>query len=343
MGDESGKTDSGEVEKVDFEDVELLIDLKKKAKGKKRKATLLMQRANPPRETSRKSSVPEAVPSKTPTASASVGGSKAKLSRKTANAKLLAEQRYESFSYREIIPERSIDPEADDMWRYLEVIRRGHPEKTVTGLGGYVPEIVKKFYASLPGEMTKDSEVTVSLRGLTADKLSDRRNTWTVTKYLSPCKAALVILSSYNWVPSSHKNVVSVDRTRLSYKIKKGKDASNSKTSSKSGPPPSASRSKPSRKPSSPDKGYVPPHQSLRPVGKFQIIHLGAIACPGEPVDVEEAKIALDGALVSIQQLAVAMEALTSVVSHIAQMVHPRGENEQNPQRSDKERDDQET
>ncbi|KAL0771666.1 hypothetical protein Bca101_036817 [Brassica carinata] len=175
MGDESGKTDSGEVEKVDFEDVELLIDLKKKAKGKKRKATLLMQRANPPRETSRKSSVPEAVPSKTPTASASVGGSKAKLSRKTANAKLLAEQ--------------------------------------------------------------------------------------------------------------------------------------------------SASRPKPSRKPSSPDKGYVPPHQSLRPAGKFQIIHLGAIACPGEPVDVEEAKIALDGALVSIQQLAAAMEALTSVVSHIAQMV----------------------
>ena len=47
------------------------------------------------------------------------------------------------------------------------------------------------------------------------------------------------------------------------------------------------------------------------------------IACPGEPVDVEEAKIALDGALVSIQQLAAAMEALTSVVSHIAQMVHP--------------------
>ena len=167
MGDESGKTDSGEVEKVDFEDVELLIDLKKKAKGKKRKATLLMQRANPPRETSRKSSVPEAVPSKTPTASASVGGSKAKLSHKTANAKLLAEQRYESFSSREIIPERSIDLEADDMWGYLEVIRRGHLEKTVTGLGGYIPEIVKKFYAALPGEMTKDSEVTVSLRGLT--------------------------------------------------------------------------------------------------------------------------------------------------------------------------------
>ena len=122
MGDESGKTDSGEVENVDFEDVELLIDLKKKARGKKRKATLLMQRANPLRETSRKSSVPEAVPSKTPTTTASAGGSKVKVSCRTANADLLSEQRYESFSSREIISERSVDLEADDTWGYLEVI-----------------------------------------------------------------------------------------------------------------------------------------------------------------------------------------------------------------------------
>ncbi|KAF3570138.1 hypothetical protein F2Q69_00059978 [Brassica cretica] len=99
---------------------------------------------------------------------------------------------------------------------------------------------------------------------------------------------------------------------------------------SKSGPPPSASCSKPtkpsepSRRPSSPDKGYVPPYQSPRPAGKFQIIHLRTVAYPGEPIDVEEIKIVLDRALVSIRQLAVAMEALTSVVSQIAQMMHPR-------------------
>ena len=50
------------------------------------------------------------------------------------------------------------------------------------------------------------TEGTLSLRNLT-------------TRYLSPCKAALVILSAYNWVPSSYKNVVSADRARLIYKM----------------------------------------------------------------------------------------------------------------------------
>ena len=110
----------------------------------------------------------------------------------------------------------------------------------------------------------------------------------------------------------------------------------------------------------------MPPYQSPRPAGKFQIIHLRTVAYPGEPIDVEEIKIVLDRALVSIRQLAVAMEALTSVVSQIAQMMHPskssvyfivvtickvfnfectqaRGKNEQDPQRSAEERDNQGT
>ena len=50
------------------------------------------------------------------------------------------------------------------------------------------------------------TEGTLSLRNLT-------------TRYLSPCKAALVILSAYNWVPSSDKNAMSADRARLIYKM----------------------------------------------------------------------------------------------------------------------------
>ena len=100
MADEdSEKIESSEVEEVDVEDVKLLID----------PATPSMQRTNPERKTARKLTVPEVVPSKTNTASASAGESKAKTSDKSANAELVAEQRYESLSSREIIPERSVD------------------------------------------------------------------------------------------------------------------------------------------------------------------------------------------------------------------------------------------
>ena len=116
---------------------------------------------------------------------------------------------------------------------------------------------MKEFYAALPGEVTKDLEVIVSVRGLkfefspaainqfldlsplqgdeidvdlTMNEVSNedlasfltegtRELTNLTTKYMSPCKADLVILSAYNWVPSSHKNAVSVDRARLIYKM----------------------------------------------------------------------------------------------------------------------------
>ncbi|CAH8354305.1 unnamed protein product [Eruca vesicaria subsp. sativa] len=78
-----------------------------------------------------------------------------------------ANQRYDSFSTREMIPERSVDLENDDTWGYLEIIKKGHLEKTVTNLGGYIPEIAKEFYAALPGEITRASEekVEVVVRG----------------------------------------------------------------------------------------------------------------------------------------------------------------------------------
>ncbi|KAG2248543.1 hypothetical protein Bca52824_088171 [Brassica carinata] len=114
----------------------------------------------------------------------------------------MAEHRYESFSSREFIQERS----------------KGHLERTVTSLVGYIPEIVKEFYAALPGEITRASKDRMA-DALTIDELADFLTEGTLslrnltTRFLSPCKAALVILSAYKWVPSS---------TRLIYKMFQG-------------------------------------------------------------------------------------------------------------------------
>ncbi|KAF3513902.1 hypothetical protein F2Q69_00004182 [Brassica cretica] len=271
---------------------------------------------------------------------------------------------------------------AEHRWGVLDIIKKGHLERSVTGLVGYIPEIVKEFYAALPGEITRASKdwVEVTVRG--------HRNL--TTRYLSPCKAALVILSAYNWVPSSHKNAVSADRVRLIYKMFPGirvdvgemfyaqilnlavlqkeggkKDTrwlilprtifgvlqtqfelerkSREKLSPvipykkdyrlapSSGPPPSTPRSERTA-----PSGYVPPRQSPRAAGKFQIIHLGSIAAPGQPIDAEEVKLALDMTFEAIQQLATAMQTLTSVGGQIASMLFPRGEEEaDDPQQQD--------
>ena len=89
-----------------------------------------------------------------------------KIKRGLTSAERLAEQRYASFASREIIPERSVDLNSEDTWGYLNIIKKGKLEKTVTGLGGYIPEIVKEFYAALPGEMTRGPEVIVTVREL---------------------------------------------------------------------------------------------------------------------------------------------------------------------------------
>ncbi|KAF3493062.1 hypothetical protein DY000_02053753 [Brassica cretica] len=150
------------------------------------------------------------------------------------------------------------------------------------------------------------------------------------TSSMSPCKAALLVLAAYNWVPSSNKNAVSIDRAKLFYKLfhgvhvdigvlvynqmqhmvlrrpreklvavipykkdprlgeeylknkkeareaekkaqkqtkKKEKSASTSTAAPTSGPPPSTPRSE-----RTDPSGYVPPRQSPRAAGKFQII-----------------------------------------------------------------------
>ena len=99
-GDESEKTESEGVEEVDVEDVELLINIKKKAKSKKRK-------------TSRKST-PSVTETQTSTQPTVAEGSSTRATRKSVNAELMAEHRYESFSSREFIQERSVDLDAED-------------------------------------------------------------------------------------------------------------------------------------------------------------------------------------------------------------------------------------
>ncbi|KAL0704002.1 hypothetical protein Bca4012_070427 [Brassica carinata] len=98
---------------------------------------------------------------------------------------------------------------------------------------------------------------------------------------------------------------------------KKVKSALTSTAAPPSGPPPSTPHSE--RKD---PFGYVPPRQSSRSAGKFQIIHLGSIAAPGQPIDADEATLALDTASAAIQQLATAMQTLTSVVGQIASMLY---------------------
>lgn len=99
---------------------------------------------------------------------------------------------------------------------------------------------------------------------------------------------------------------------------KKGKSASTSTAA----PPPEQSSSNPRpKKPSS--SGYVPPRQSPQSAGKFQIIHLITIPAPGQPIDAEEVKLALDTTSTVIHQLSVAMQTLTSVVGQIANMLFP--------------------
>ncbi|KAF2548067.1 hypothetical protein F2Q70_00021036 [Brassica cretica] len=437
--DDSEKTESEGVEEVDVEDVKFLINIKNKAKNKKRKATTSIQRNNPVRKTSRKST-PSVAETQSPTPPTVAEGSSTRTTRKSVNAELVAEHRYESFSSREIIPERSVDLDTEDTWGFLDIIKKGHLERIVTGLVGvevivrdhrfeFSPTKINEYLNLMP---LSEEEVKAYEKAdaLTIDELADFLTEGTlslrnlITRYLSPCKAALVILSVYNWVPSSHKNVVSADRARLIYKMfhgtrvdvgemfysqilnlavlqkeggkkdmcwlilprtifgvlqtqfemqkkpreklsgvipykkdshlgqiylknqkekreaenkaqrqakKKGKSASTSTAVPPSGPPPSTPRSE-----RTDPSGYVPPRQSPRSTGKFQIIHLGSIAALGQPIDAEEAKLALDTASAAIQQLATAMQTLTSVVGQIASMLYPRGEEEaDDPQQKD--------
>ncbi|KAF2609799.1 hypothetical protein F2Q70_00010330 [Brassica cretica] len=228
---------------------------------------------------------------------------------------------------------------AEHRWGVLDIIKKGHLEGSVTGLVGYIPEIVKEFYAALPGEITRASKdwVEVTVRG--------HRNL--TTRYLSPCKAALVILSAYNWVPSSHKNAVSADRVRLIYKMFPGIRVDvgemfyakilNLAVLQKEG------GKKDTRWLILPRTIFGvlqtqfelerKSREKLSPVIPYKKDYRLA---PGQLIDAEEAKLALDMTSEAIQQLATAMQTLTSIVGQIVSMLFPRGEEEtDDPQQQD--------
>ncbi|KAF2573926.1 hypothetical protein F2Q70_00005159 [Brassica cretica] len=241
------------------------------------------------------------------------------------------------------------------------------------------PAMIDQYFDVSPLE-GEEVEVKATMDEVNSDKLADFLAEGTqemknlTTSSLSPCKAALLVLAAYNWVPSSNKNAASIDRAKLVYKMfhgvrvdigvmvynqkdprlgeeylknqkeereaekkaqrqakKKGKSASTSTASPPSGPPPSTPRTE-----RTDPSGYVPPRQSSRSGGKFQIIHLGSIAALEQPIDAEEAKLALDTASAAIQQLATAMQTLMSDVGQIASMLYPRGEEDaDDPQQQD--------
>ncbi|KAL0759046.1 hypothetical protein Bca101_075196 [Brassica carinata] len=252
--DDSENTNSDEVEEVDVEDVEPSISVKEKEK--KRKAPSSTTQSNPVRKSTRKTSA-SGIKSQTKAKTTPAAAPSEQIKRGLTSAERLTEQRYASFASREIIPERSVHLNSEDTWAYLSIIKKGKLEKTVTGLGGYIPEIVKELYAALPGEMTRGPEVIVTIRGqkyifspavidqyfdasplegeeieveatmdvVNSDELADfltevtREMKNLMTSFLSPCKAALLVLAAYNWVPSSNKNDVSIDHAKLVYKM----------------------------------------------------------------------------------------------------------------------------
>ncbi|KAL0716516.1 hypothetical protein Bca4012_065838 [Brassica carinata] len=243
--DDSETTNSEGVEEVEIEDLE-------KDKGKKRKAPSTVPRDIPVRKSARKSFVSQVKSHTGGTTTHAEASSVKSKGRPTS-----AEHRLESFSSRQIIPERSKQ----------HMLQRRPREKLVAVIPYKDPRLGEEYLNSQEEERK-------------AAKETQRK-----TK-------------------------------------KKGKSASTSTAA----PPPEQSSSNPRpKKPSS--FGYVPPRQSPQSAGKFQIIHLITIPAPGQPIDAEEVKLALDTTSTVIHQLSVAMQTLTSVVGQIANMLFPSGFN----------------
>ncbi|KAL0646606.1 hypothetical protein Bca4012_044897 [Brassica carinata] len=198
----------------------------------------------------------------------------------------------------------------------------------------------------------EEVEVKATMDEVNSDELADflaegtREMKNLTTSSVSPCKVALLMQHMVQRKPreklvhvipykkdprlgeeylKNQKEAREAEKKAQRQAKKKGKSASTSTASPPSGPPPSTPR--PERTDPS---GYVPPRQSSRSAGKFKIIHLRSIAAPGQPIDAEEAKLALDTASAAIQQRATAMQTLTSVVGQIASMLYPN-----NPQQQD--------
>ncbi|CAF2074347.1 unnamed protein product [Brassica napus] len=143
---ESRKADSDEVEEIELENVELLVNIKKTTKWKKRKTKPTLHRNNPKKKKSaRKVMTPSRAYTQTSASLALAEGSVAK----------------------------SSHLEIEDTWGYLAVVKKGHLEKTVTGLVDFILVLIKEFCAGIPNEISNASKekVEVLLDPLTEEEI----------------------------------------------------------------------------------------------------------------------------------------------------------------------------
>ncbi|KAF2539213.1 hypothetical protein F2Q68_00022429 [Brassica cretica] len=147
-------------------------------------------------------------------------------------------ERVQQFMRRSLIAERSVDMTEKDQWGYVEIIAKGSMGTTVSALGNYVEQVVAEFYAGLPDTKVEADaeEIAVQVCGHTYEfsptminetlhvEPLDEDEEWgnLTTADLSPRYGALMIITAYNWIPSTHKTHVSVDRARLIYKMARG-------------------------------------------------------------------------------------------------------------------------
>ncbi|KAF3513634.1 hypothetical protein F2Q69_00009192 [Brassica cretica] len=134
-------------------------------------------------------------------------------------------KRIDQFLRRKIIVERLVDTTEKDQWGYVEIIAKGSMGTTVSSLGNYVEQVIAEFYAGLPVTKVEADAEEVEVQSELADFITEgTRKEWEnlTTADLSPRYGALMIIAAYNWIPSTHKTHVSIDRARLVYKMARG-------------------------------------------------------------------------------------------------------------------------
>uniref|UniRef100_A0A1J3GP32 Putative plant transposon protein domain-containing protein n=1 Tax=Noccaea caerulescens TaxID=107243 RepID=A0A1J3GP32_NOCCA len=196
---------------------------------------------------------------KEPTRSSSRTKTKAKQTEAPKPKKKSSVNRFASFQSRGIIDEKIVDMQAEAHWGYPEIIIKGKFQPTVVGLGSYVRSVIVDFYSALPesedesvkvfirdqeyvfspavvneflgmetlseAEMKKEADAdSVSLKTLAQLFTADEKAEWSdiSTIVMTPCFAALVVIASHNWIPSTHRNHVSIERAKLIYKLSAG-------------------------------------------------------------------------------------------------------------------------
>ncbi|CAA7043510.1 unnamed protein product [Microthlaspi erraticum] len=224
--------------------------------SKKQKAQTAAASSTPPPKAAKPHSTQG---KKTPTHASTRAKGKAKQTSVPKSKKKASVDRFASFKSRGIIDERIFDLKVESHWGYPEIIIRGGFKSTVVGLGCYVRSLIVDFYSALPE--TRDESVKLLIRNqeyvfspavineflrlpsLTEEEMKQEADADSVsmkelaqlftdneeaewseiyTLGLTPCFAALVIVASHNWLPSTHRNHVSEERAKIIYKLYKG-------------------------------------------------------------------------------------------------------------------------